>query len=85
MFQKRIDTIREKLANIEKEMEEMHLNVQPLNKPMRHGLPWTVFEKDTTASAFNQLVSDLAVKLGRTRLSLVLHISSYIGRGMYNG
>ncbi len=85
MFQKRIDAIREELAGIEKEIEDTNLSVQESKKPPRHGLPWTTFEKDTAASAFNQLVSDLAMKLGRTRLSLILHINSYIGRGMYNG
>jgi len=84
MFQKKIDAIREKLANIEREMEDMRLDIQENSKPARHGLPWSQFEKDTTASAFNQLVSDLAMKLGRSRLSIVLHINNYITRGMYS-
>lgn len=82
MFQKRIDVIREKLANIEKETEEMHLDIQPLSKPKRHGMPWTEFEKAKLIEALNHLVNHYALAYGRTKLSIILFISNHISRGL---
>ena len=82
MFQKRIDAIREKLANIERDTEDMRLDTQSLNKPARHGTPWTEFEKINIIEAFNHLVDDYATKYGRMRLDIILFIHSHISRSM---
>ena len=76
MFQKRIDTIREELALIEREI------LEPQEKASRHGATWSAFEKDTLTTAFNLLISTYAREFGRTRLSIILFISRHISKGM---
>ena len=79
MFQEKIDTIKQKLAAVEREMDE--LNSEIMKKPSRHGQPWTTFESETATGRFNGMVDSLALQFGRTKLSIILFIDRYISRG----
>lgn len=78
MFRQRIDAIREKLAGIEKEMEEMCLETQESKKPRRHGFSWSAFEKEVVTEAFTLLVDSLAMRFERSKASIALFISNYM-------
>ncbi len=88
MFQKRIDAIREQLANLEKEMEIIQIATitekvaEENSKPARHGKPWSEFEKSLLKEELSTLADKLARQFGRTSISILLHIHTYISGGM---
>jgi len=85
MYQEKIAALRKKLDDIETEIENLNRIrqvAQPSSPTCRHNKPWLEFEKELLKEELGTLASKLARQFGRSDISILLHIHTYISRGM---